>query len=80
MFNLQEPSFLVLNYIKNLKITQLNFIYTKYEDPFPQKKDFWLLCYSTNPNFKCEFKNNDNLKIIDAKKNLFVETKLYSVN
>ena len=80
VFNLQEPSFLVLNYIKNLKISQLNFIYTKYEDPLPQKKDFWLLCYSTDPNFICEFNNNDNLKIIDAKKNLFVETKLYSVN
>ena len=80
VFNLQEPSFLVLNYIKNLKISQLNFIYTKYEDPLPQKKGFWLLCYSTNPNFICGFKNNDNLKIIDVKKNLFVETKLYSLN
>ena len=49
-------------------------------DPLPQKKSFWLLCYSTDPNFICEFKNNDNLKIINAKKNLFVETKLYSVN
>ena len=80
VLNLQEPSFLVLNYIKNLKISQLNFIYTKYEDPLPQKKNFWLLCYSTNPNFICEFNNNDNLKIIDDKKNLFVETKLYSGN
>ena len=80
VLNLQEPSFLVLNYIKNLKISQLNFIYTKHEDPLPQKKSFWLLCYSTDPNFICEFKNNDNLKIINSKKNLFVETKLYSVN
>ena len=80
VLNLQEPSFLVLNYIKNLKISQLNFIYSNHEDPLPQKKNFWLLCYSTDPNFICEFKNNDNLKIIDSKKNLFVETKLYSIN
>ena len=68
VLNLQEPSFLVLNYIKNLKISQLNFIYSNHGDPLPQKKNFWLLCYSTDPNFICEFKNNDNLKIIDAKK------------
>jgi len=80
VLNLQEPSFLVLNYIKNLKISQSNFIYSNHEDPLPQKKNFWLLCYSTDPNFICEFKNNDDLKIIDAKKNLFVETKLYSIN
>ena len=80
VLNLQEPSFLVFNYIKNLKISQLNFIYNKYDDPLPQKKNFWLLCYSTDPNFICEFKNKDNLKIINIKKNLFIETKLYSVN
>tara|TARA_B100001057_G_C22821208_1_gene939509 strand:+ start:14 stop:1405 length:1392 start_codon:yes stop_codon:yes gene_type:complete len=80
VLNLQEPSFLVFNYIKNLKISQLNFIYSEYDDPLPQKRKFWLLCYSTDPNFLCEFKNKDNLKIINTKKNLFVETKLYSVN
>ena len=80
VLNLQEPSFLVFNYIKNLKISQLNFIYNNHEDPLPSTKNFWLLCYSTDPDFICEFKNNDNLKLIDAKKNLFVETKLYSKN
>ena len=80
VLNLQEPSFLVLNYIKNLENLQLNFIYSNHNDPIPQKKNFWLLCYSTDPNFICELKSNDNLKVFDSKKNLFVETKLYSVN
>ena len=80
ILNLQEPSFMVLNYIKNLQTSKLNFIFSQYDDPLPKKKNFWLLCYSTDPNFVCEFKNNNNLKIIDTKKNLFLEAKLYSIN
>ena len=80
VLNLQEPSFMVHNYIRNLQTSEFNFIYSKYGDPLPQKKSFWLLCYSTDPNFVCEFKNSDNLIIIDTKKNLFVEAKLYTKN
>ena len=80
VLNLQEPSFMVLNYIRNLQTSEFNFIYSKYGDPLPQKKNFWLLCYSTDPNFVCELKNNDNFIIIDTKKNLFIEAKLYTIN
>ncbi len=81
VLNLQEPSFLVSNYIKNLNISQLSsLIYSLHDDSWSEKKNFWLLCYSTDPNFLCEFKNKDNLNLIDSKKNLFVETKQYSLN
>ena len=54
------------------------FIYNKYEDYDFSNEDFWLFCYSTDPNYSCEIDEIKNLKVIDTKKNLFIETKLYS--
>ena len=79
VFDLQEPSFMVSNYIKNIEIFKKEgFIYNKNEDYDFRNEDFWLLCYSTDLNYNCEVKDIKNFKIIDTKKNLFVETKLYS--
>ena len=79
VFDLQEPSFMVSNYIKNIEIFKKEkFLYNKYEDYDLLNNDFWLLCYSTDPDYKCEISDIKNPKIIDTKKNLFVETKLYS--
>ena len=79
VFDIQEPSFMVSNYINNIKIfKKAGFIYHKYEDYDFRNEDFWLLCYSTNPNYNCDIGEIKNFKVIDTKKNLFVETKLYS--
>lgn len=79
VFDLQEPSFMVSNYIKNIEIFKKeDFFYHKYKNYDISNEDFWLLCYSTDPNYKCEIKNTKNFKLVDTKKNLFIETKLYS--
>ena len=69
VFDIQEPSFMVSNYINNIKIfKKAGFIYHKYEDYDFRNEDFWLLCYSTNPNYNCDIGEIKNFKVIDTKK------------
>ncbi len=81
VFDLGNTSFLFSNYIKNLNNQEFpKFDFIENNDLQNQTSDFWLICYSTDPNFKCEPKNFGNNKLVDSKKNLYVEAKLYHVD
>jgi len=81
VIDLGSTSFLFNNYIKNINNNEFSkYTFIENDDLEYQSKDFWLICYSTDPNFKCEPKNIGNHKLVDSKKNLYVEAKLYLVN
>ncbi len=81
VIDLGSTSFFFSNYIKNINNNEFSkFTFIENNDPSYQSKDFWLICYSTDPKFKCEPKNIDNHRLADSKKNLFVEAKLYLLN
>ena len=81
VLDLGSTSFLFYNYIKNLNNNEFS-KYTLIENNNLeyQFKDFWLICYSTDPNFVCEPKKIGNHRLVDTKKNLYVEAKLYLSN
>ena len=79
--DLGSTSFLFHNYIKNINNNEFSkYTFIENNDLEYQSKDFWLICYSTDPNFECEPKNKVNHRLVDSKKNLYVEAKLYLVN
>ena len=81
VIDLGSTSFLFLNYIKNLNDKEFSkFTFIENNDQKYQSKNFWLKCYSTDPNFKCEPKNANNHILVDTIKNLYVEAKLYLLN
>ncbi len=81
VIDLGGTPFFFLNYIKNINDNEFSkFTFIEKNDLKYQSKDFWLICYSTDPNFECEPKNTGNHKLVDSKKNLYVEAKLYLVN
>ncbi len=81
VFDLGSTSFFFSNYIKNINDKEFSkFTFIENNDQKYQSKDFWLICYSTDPNFKCEPKNANNHILVDSNKNLYVEAKLYLVN
>ena len=81
VFDLGSTSFFFSNYIKNMNNNEFSeFTFIENNDPKYQSKDFWLICYSTDPKFKCEPKNINNHRLAESKKNLFVEAKLYLLN
>lgn len=81
VIDLGSTSFLFLNYIKNINNNEFSkFTFVENNDLEYRSKDFWLICYSTDPNFECVPKNVDNHRLVDSKKNLYVEAKLYLVN
>ena len=78
VFDFGGNSFLFSNYIKNMNNQKFSkLIFVEKNDFKNQNTDFWIICYSTDPNFKCVPKNIKNNKLIDTKKNLYVEAKLY---
>ncbi len=81
VFDFGGNSFLFSNYIKNMNNQKFSkLIFVEKNDFKNQNTDFWFICYSTDPNFKCVPKNIKNNKLIDTKKNLHVEAKLYLVD
>tara|TARA_B100002051_G_C16699563_1_gene620203 strand:- start:761 stop:1450 length:690 start_codon:yes stop_codon:yes gene_type:complete len=81
VIDLGSTSFFFTNYIKNLNDKEFSkFTFIENNDQKYQSKNFWLICYSTDPNFKCEPKNAKNHILVDTNKNLYVEAKLYLLN
>ncbi len=81
VIDLGSTSFLFHNYIKNINNNEFSkFTFIENNDFKYQPNDFWLICYSTDPNFKCEPKNTNNHRLVDSIKNLHVEAKLYLLN
>ncbi len=81
VIDLGSTSFFFTNYIKNLNDKEFSkFTFIENNDQKYQSKNFWLICYSTDPNFKCEPKNANNHILVDTNKNLYVEAKLYLLN
>ncbi len=81
VIDLGSTSFFFTNYIKNLNNKEFSkFTFIENNDKKYQSKNFWLICYSTDPNFKCEPKNTNNHILVDSNKNLYVEAKLYLLN
>ena len=81
VIDLGSTSFLFLNYIKSINNNEFsNYTFIENNNFKYKSKDFWLICYSTDPNFKCEPKNISNHRLVESKKNLYVEAKLYLVN
>ena len=81
VIDLGSTSFLFHNYIKNINNNEFSkFTFIENNNLKYQSNDFWLICYSTDPNFKCEPKNKSNHRLVDSTKNLHVEAKLYLLN
>ena len=81
VIDLGSTSFLFHNYIKHINDNEFSkFTFIENNNLKYQSNDFWLICYSTDPNFKCEPKNIRNHRLVDTTKNLHVEAKLYLIN
>ena len=81
VIDLGSQPFFFQNYIKNINNSEFSeFTFIENNDLEYQSKDFWLICYSTDPNFECVPRNIGNHRLADSKKNLYVEAKLYLVN